>query len=29
MCDKCVDNYAHALKFVPDSHKLEQKSNIT
>ena len=24
MCDKAVDNYSHALKFVPDGYKTQE-----
>ena len=27
MCDKAVDNYAHAFEFVPDCHKTRKMCN--
>ena len=29
MCNKVVDNYAHALKFVPDQYEMWIKTNDT
>ena len=27
MCDKAVDNYAHALQFVPNCYKIQKMCN--